>query len=309
MTRYTTLAVLGLAATLAGARPLCAQDWKGLGRLEGRVVDADGKAVPDVTVKFALPSRGGGTSARTDKKGRWAIGGIAAGRWNIDIDAPGFAARHLSIDLPNEGARLAPVEVKLDRAAPQGPAPAVLEAVNKGDEAYKAGRYAEARAEYEKVLAMRPDLANTLHLQIARCYSQEGRYDKEMEHLEVLLAADPTDQALRLLMAQEALKGGIIGRGLELLKGVDESAVKDPNVYFNVAALLLNQQKTEEAIGYLSRAIALDPAYVDGYFQRGLAYVGLGRTAEAKADLQKVIELAPGSAQADTARKGLAQIK
>jgi hypothetical protein len=31
--------------------------------------------------------------------------------------------------------------------------------------------------------------------------------------------------------------------------------------------------------------------------------------AEAKADLQKVIELAPGSAQADTARKGLAQIK
>jgi tetratricopeptide (TPR) repeat protein len=110
-------------------------------------------------------------------------------------------------------------------------------------------------------------------------------------------------------MAQEALKGGIIGRGLELLKGVDDSAVKDPNVYFNVAALLLNQQKTEEAIGYLSRAIALDPAYVDGYFQRGLAYVGLGRMAEAKADLQKVIELAPGSAQADTARKGLAQIK
>ena len=309
MTRYTTLAVLGVAATLAGARPICAQDWKGLGRLEGRVVDAEGKGVPDVTVKFALPSRGGGTSARTDKKGRWAIGGIAAGRWNIDVDAPGFAARHLSIDLPSEGARLAPVELKLDRAAPQGPAPAVLEAVNKGDEAYKAGRYAEARAEYEKVLAMRPDLAKTLHLQIARCYSQEGRYDKEMEHLEVLLAADPTDQALRLLMAQEALKGGIIGRGLELLKGVDESAVKDPNVYFNVAAILLNQQKPEEAIGYLSRAIALDPAYVDGYFQRGLAYVGLGRMAEAKADFQKVIELAPGSAQADTARKGLAQIK
>ena len=309
MARFTTLAVLGVAATLAGARPICAQDWKGLGRLEGRVVDAEGKGVPDVTVKFALPSRGGGTSAKTDKKGRWAIGGIAAGRWNIDVDAPGFAARHLSIDLPSEGARLAPVELKLDRAAPQGPAPAVLEAVNKGDEAYKAGRYAEARAEYEKVLAMRPDLAKTLHLQIARCYSQEGRYDKEMEHLEVLLAADPTDQALRLLMAQEALKGGIIGRGLELLKGVDESAVKDPNVYFNVAAILLNQQKPEEAIGYLSRAIALDPAYVDGYFQRGLAYVGLGRMAEAKADFQKVIELAPGSAQADTARKGLAQIK
>jgi tetratricopeptide (TPR) repeat protein len=309
MRNLTRILILAVVGALTASFPAGAQDWKGLGRLEGRVVDADGKALPDVTLKLELPTRGGGTSVKTDKKGRWAIGGIAAGKWNIDVDAPGFAARHVSIDLPNEGARLPPVELKLDRAAPQGPAPAVLEAVNKGDEAYKAGRYAEARAEYEKVLAMRPDLAKTLHLQIARCYSQEGRYDKEMEHLEVLLAADPTDQALRLLMAQEALKGGIIGRGLELLKGVDETTVKDPNVYFNVAALLLNQQKTEEAIGYLSRAIALDPAYVDGYFQRGLAYVGLGRMAEAKADLQKVIELAPGSAQADTARKGLAQIK
>jgi tetratricopeptide (TPR) repeat protein len=181
--------------------------------------------------------------------------------------------------------------------------------VRKGDEAYKAGRYAEARAEYEKLLVLRPDLSKTLHVQIARCYSQEGNYAKELEHLQAVLDADPTDQGLRLLMAQEALKGGLVDRGLELLKGVDESSVKDPNVYFNVAALLLNQQKAEEAIAYLSRAIALDPAYVDGYFQRGLAYIGLGKMAEAKADLQKVIELAPASPQADTARKGLAQIK
>src|SRR5262249_25484564 len=104
-------------------------------------------------------------------------------------------------------------------------------------------------------------------------------------------------------------KGGLVARGLELLKGVDESTVKDPNVFFNVAALLLNQQKPEEAIGYLSRAIALDPAFLDGYFQRGLAYIGLNRMAEARADLQKVIELAPTSPQAETARKGLAQLK
>ena len=302
MTRYTTLAVLGVRL-LGGERPPCAQNWKGLGRLEGRVVDADGKALPDVTLKLELPTRGGGTSVKTDKKGRWAIGEIAAGKWNIDVDAPGFVARHVSIDLPNEGARLPPVELKLDRAAPQGPAPAVLEAVNKGDEAYKAGRYAEARAEYEKVLAMRPDLADSPPPD--RAVSASGR----MIGNGALVPSPPIPPtALRLLMPRRPSRAGSWPRA-RAAKGVDESAVKDPNVYFNVAALLLNQQKTEEAIGYLSRAIALDPAYVDGYFQRGLAYVGLGRTAEAKADLQKVIELAPGSAQADTARKGLAQIK
>jgi tetratricopeptide (TPR) repeat protein len=305
-----TLAVSVSVALGAAAAPTHAQDWKGVGRFEGRVLDPNGKPVPDAAVKLVLPSRGGGgTTVKTDKKGHWAIGGIASGHWNVDITASGFADKKVSIDLPTESARLDPVDVKLERAAPAGPPPEVLEAVRKGDEAYKAGRYAEARAEYEKLLALRPDLSKTLHVQIARCYSQEGNYAKEMEHLQAVLDADPTDPGLRLLMAQEALKGGLVDRGLELLKGVDESSVKDPNVYFNVAALLLNQQKTEEAIAYLSRAIALDPAYVDGYFQRGLAYIGLGKMAEAKADLQKVIELAPGSPQADTARKGLAQIK
>ena len=307
--RRLTLVVPGLAlVTLAAAPQAQAQDWKGMGRIEGRVVDPDGKPVADATVKVELPSRGG-TTVKTDKKGRWALGGIAAGQWNIDVDAPGFATRRVSATLGSESDRLPPVEIRLERSAPKGPPPEVLEVVKKGDEAYKAGRFAEARAEYEKLLVLRPDLSKTLHEQIARCYSQEGNYAKELEHLQVLLDGDPSDQNLRLLMAQEALKGGLLDRGRELLKGVDETAVKDPNVYFNIAALLLNQQKPEDALPYLSRAIALDASYVDGYFQRGMTYIGLGKMAEAKADLQKVIALAPGSAQAETAKKALEQLK
>src|SRR5713226_8101352 len=294
--RLAAIALCTLCALPAGA-----QDCKGMGRIEGRVLDPEGKPVAEASVKLNLPSRGGGTTVKTDKKGKWALGGIAAGRWDIDIDAPGFATRRVSANLSAESDRLPPIEVKLERAGPAGPPPEVLEAIRKGAEAYKAGHYAEARAEYEKLLALRPDLSKTLHEQIARCYSQEGNYEKELEHLQLLLAADPTDQNLRLLMAQEALKGGLLDRGRELLKSVDDSAIKDPNVYFNIAALLLNQQKPEEAIGYLGRAIALDPGYVDGYFQRGLSYIGLGKLAEARADLQKVIELAPGTPQAETA--------
>ena len=68
-----------VAAALTLAAPAFAQDWKGMGRLEGRVLDPDGKPLPDVTVKLNLPSRGGGTTIKTDKKGHWAIGGIASG--------------------------------------------------------------------------------------------------------------------------------------------------------------------------------------------------------------------------------------
>ena len=300
---------LFVAAALALAVPALAQDWKGSGRMEGKVLDAEGKPLAGVSVKVNLPERGGGTTLTTDKKGRWAIGGIASGNWEVDFEAPGYVIKKVTVNLASEASRLPPVEVKLEKAAPAGPPPEVREALERGDAAFKAGRFAEARAEYEKLLALRPDIADTLYRQIAFTYSREGNYARAVEYLEKVLQANPADAELRLLTAQEALRGGMLDKGLEMLKGVDDSSVKDPAVFFNVAALLLNAQKQEEAVAYLTKAIAVDPAYVDGYFQRGLAYLGLGKTAEARADFNKVIELAPTSPQADTAKKALAQIK
>jgi predicted Zn-dependent protease len=306
MSVYRSLIVAG---ALAVAVPAVAQDWKGTGRMEGRVLDADGKPLAGVAVKLNLPERGGGTQLKTDKKGHWAIGGIAAGAWEVDFEAPGYTTKKVTFTLPSEGSRLAPMEVKLDKAAPTGPPPEVRDALDRGDTAFKAGRFAEARAEYEKLLALRPDVADMVNRQIAFTYSRENNYAKAVEYLEKVLAANPADTELKLLTAQEALRAGMLDKGVEMLKGLDDSTIKDPEVFYNVAALLLNAQKPEEAIVYLNKSIAADPAYVDGYFQRGLAYLGQGKTAEAKADFNKVIELAPAGPQADTAKKALAQIK
>ena len=303
--------VFPLLAVVFIAHPVCAQDWRGSGRLEGKVVDDQGKPVADATLKLDNPARGGGPTLKTNKKGVWAVLGLVAGRWNIDVEATGFAPRKLFANLASESERLPPMEIKLERAAaaPAGVPKEVMEAVQKGDTAYGAGRYSEARAEYEKLLALRPDLAATLHTQIARCYNQEGNYEKELEHLQAVLDAEPDNANLRSLMAQEALKGGMLERGLALLKGVDDSTITDPNVFFNIAVLLLNQQKAEEAIPYLTKAVGIDPTYVDGYFQRGLAYLQLQKLAESRADFRKVLELKPEGPQAETARKALEQLK
>lgn len=307
---------LAAALALAWGAPGAAQDWKGVGRFEGKVTDAEGKPIVGATVKLELPARGGGTTIKTDKKGRWAIAGVAAGTWYVDVTAEGYAARQVSLNLASESARIPPMEIKLEKAGPPPPPPELLAAVQKGDEAYKAGRYAEARAEYEKVLALRPDLAPTLHELIARCYSQEGNYAKSVEHLEQVLKAQPDNVNLRVLIAQEALRGGMLDKGLTLLRGLNEGAITDPEIFYNVGVILRNQPdaatdpaKGAMAVEYFTKAIALDPAYVDGYMQRGLAYLGMQKLAEAKADFQKVVELAPGSSQAELANKALSQLK
>lgn len=297
------LGVLTLAA------PAFSQDWTGSGRLEGKVLDPDGKPMAEVVVKLDNPGRGGGPTLKTNKKGQWAYLGLAAGNWNIDFEAAGYATKKVSVVLPSEVARIPPMEVRLDKAAPTGPPPEVMEAIAKGDAAYKEGRWAEARAEYEKLVALRPDLATTLSLQIARCYKQEGNIAKQLDYLQKVLDADPGNAAIRTLMAMEAMEAGMLERGMALLEGLDQTTINNPDVFFNIGVGFVNQSKPEMAIGYFSKAIAVDPTYVDGHFQRGMTFLGMQKLAEAKADFLKVVELAPEGPQATAARKVLEQLK
>jgi tetratricopeptide (TPR) repeat protein len=297
------------AALVAWGAVAAAQDWKGAARLEGRVVAEDGSPLASATVKLDNPARGGGPTVKTDKKGKWAYFGLVAGSWNLDVEAPGYKAKKLSVNVPAESARMPPIEVRLEKSGPPSPPPELLEALKQGEESYKAGRFEEALAGYEKLLALRPDLATPIHQQMGFALIQLKRHKEALEHLQKVLDAEPQNMQIRAIMAQAALEGGLIDRGTELLKGLDPSAITTPDAFFNIGVNFINANRPEEAITYFGRAIALDAAYADGYFRRGLAYLQLGKMAEAKADLAKVIELTPTGPQADMARKALEQIK
>jgi len=296
---------LATAFALALALPLAAQDWRGQGRLEGKVTDADGKPLAGATVKLDNPARGGGPTVKTDKKGKWAFLGLVGGNWNIDVSLEGYVTRPISIVLPGESVRMPPIEVTLDKAQPTGPPPEVLDALDTAETAFKEGRYAEARTEFEKLLQELPDQAVTIHQRIGLTYIQEKDYAKALEHLEIVLQSQPGNQQIRAIAAQAALEGGMLDRGRELLGGLDDSAVDNPDVFFNMGVNYLNAGATEDAITWFTKAVDKDPAYVDGYYRRALAYLQLGKNAECKADFQKVIELAPDTQMGEMAKKAL----
>jgi Flp pilus assembly protein TadD len=300
---FAALLVVALTA------PALPQDWKGVGRLEGTVLDADGRPVADAAVKLHNPSRGGGTTVKTDKKGRWALAGIAPGEWTVEVTAAGHEPHKGKVTLASETTRLSPLAVRLLRAAPKGPPPEVLAALTKAEDAFKEGRWAAAVAEYQRLLVLRPDLSTTIHRQLGLAYREQKDYENALAHLQKVLDADPANVQARTFMVRAALEGGMLERARTLLAGIDESAVKRPDLFHDIGVALLNANRPEEAIAYFTKAVTLDPAFAEGYFRRALAHLQLLRVPECKADLQRVLERVQDGPVAEAARQTLEQLK
>ena len=82
------------------------------------------------------------------------------------------------------------------------------------------------------------------------------------------------------------------------------------HLLLNAGIALLNDKKTEEAARWFDQAVARFPAHPDGYYYRGISFLSLGKTAEAKADLEKYVSIAPADApELATAKKILETIK
>ena len=94
LVRRVSLAVAALLAVLvpAFAAPSAdAQSWAGQGRAQGRVLDEEGEPITGATVTLEHEALGGGPPpVESDAKGRWALLGLATGRWSLTIEADGY---------------------------------------------------------------------------------------------------------------------------------------------------------------------------------------------------------------------------
>jgi Flp pilus assembly protein TadD len=304
MRRMKRLPLALLALTLAA--PLLAQDWKGMGRLFGKVSDPDGKPLSGATIKLDCPTRGG-TTVVTDKKGAWSFQGLAACPWTVDIKAEGFQSRTITVPMTSEQARMPPVDVKLDKL--KGPPPELVEALKNGDAAFAAQQWPIARENYEKVAALRPDLAPQLYPRLARIYAAEKNTDKALEFLQKAVDVDPANQQMKIVAANAAMEAGMTEKAMTFLASIDDALVTNGEGYFDVAVGFLRKRDSANAVTYFTKALAKDPKNAEAYYWRGIAYGQQQKTAEAKADMQKVLELDPSGPNAEKARKALEELK
>lgn len=296
-----------------------AQGWRGTGRLQGVVVDEQGKPVEGALVKLRAERAGNtGPDVKTDKKGKWAALGLIGGQWNIDIEAPGFVTSQGTAQV-SEIQRIPPIETRLQReAAPEPEAveapvastvpPEAVAAVEAGEALMKEQKYKEAIVEFEKAQAVLPD-----HMQLkqvlARAYYGAGQPKPAIALLRQVYNADPTNTGVLLLLTNVLIEDGQLEEGKAMLEKVPEGTMTDPTALINLGILFLNKNQPNDAWTWLDRAVRVDEKRGESYYYRGLASIQLKKTNEARADFEKAVELAPDSSEAKDAQEMLKQLK
>jgi tetratricopeptide (TPR) repeat protein len=156
------------------------------------------------------------------------------------------------------------------------------------------GRFPEAAAEYRKAIEKSPGTLN-LHFRLGRALllssHEPANLDAALKEFEAELSLNPMDsiacyQVAQVLLAQQKPREA----GARLARALELNP-DFPEALVALGKLRLDEKKNEEAIGLLQRAVKLTPRNEAAHYNLMLAWRNAGNMAEArreKAELDKL---------------------
>jgi tetratricopeptide (TPR) repeat protein len=281
--------------------------------VRGKVVDAQGKPVPDATVLFEAVDANRKTQTKTDKNGDFLQVGLSSGAYKVTASKDKVGTQTLNQNVrqgPNNpmsftlsassGVSSADKEAA---AAIQASAGAAVEAMKAGrhDEAiakfqeviakvptcqdcyYNIGvsqmakqQYTEAEASFKKVLELKPDSADA-YTALANLYNSQKKFD---------LAAEASANAAKYS------SGGAAGGG-------------NAEASYNQGVILFNAGKFAEAKTQFEAATKADPNHAMAQYQLGMTALNLGQIPDAVAALEAYMKVDPNGPKAAEVKAAL----
>ena len=286
----------------------------GEGRIQGKIIDAATKApVANVVIKVvSTGSRSFKAEYKGEKDGSYRFLILDATLpYQFTYSAPGYQPFSIPVKLKLGEATIRDITlVPASAAAPTPTAaapakadPAVV-AYNEGASLANDGKSTEAIAKMEEAIAAKPDFTAGLE-GVAKLYLRTKQYDKAIDRANKALAisADETDMYAVLADAYAATGNKV--KSAEARKKLPA----DATFLFNEAAHLINTGKDKDAEPLLKQAIAANDKMASAYYELGMIYVRAQKNAEAKANLDKYLELDPNGKDAATAKEMLKYVK
>ncbi len=294
----------------------------GEGRIIATVADEAGTPIQGAKVLLTRPGTAYKLEKTSDKKGQVMLLILdATQEYQVHVEAAGFN--------PFEGPLKPKIEdtmrvtFTLVKAAPKedpnapkeipGSEQAIL-AYNEGVTALKNNDLAAAVPKFEQAATLNPELADAQAV-LAELYLELKRPADAAAAAERYLALKPNDP--RGLRARyDALKlAGDAAKVKEALDALMAADPRDPETavrFFNEGAERTRAGQYDEAAVYFERVVQIvpdDPRFAKAHYVLGLSWAkDDAKKEQAKAQLQKFLELAPDDADAATAKEMLAYL-
>jgi tetratricopeptide (TPR) repeat protein len=307
--------VLALAVLLAAsAAPALAQSV-----VRGKVVDAQGKPVPDAVILFEAQGVNRKTQTKTDRNGDFLQVGLASGEYKITASKEGVGAQ-TQPGRVSQGQNT-PINFTLTPAAPAGSglgASADKEAAMKLQamaaqalDHMKAGRNDDAIAGFTDLVLKVPTCADCYYnLGVAytnkKDYAQaETAYKKVVE-----LKPDSADAYTGLANIYNAQKkfdlaAEASANAAKYSGGAAGAAGGSAEAIYNQGVILFNAQKFPEARTQFEAAVKADPNMAMAHYQLGMTALNLGDFGLAVSSLESYLKLDPNGPKAAEVKASL----
>jgi len=304
--------ILAGVASLVFAAAAAAQT----GRVGGTVKDEAGAPIKGATITAENDTAAPASfTATTDDKGRFGIIGLRTGQWAFTVQAPGYLADGLRLDIRTVGAPNPPIEFKLKKVAAPPPgalgnvAPKDLQQeLLAADSLYNAQEWDKAIAAYRAILDKTPALS-VINLQIAAAYRNKRDYDKAIAAYTELLKADPNNDRAKIGIGMTNLEKGDLAAAEATLTQAAEGLNPTREVFYNLGEVKFAKGDADDAAKWYEKAAAMDPNWGKPLLKLALVQLNKGdKDATIKA-LEKVIVADPSSPEATQAKAVIDQLR
>lgn len=317
MRKYSIIAVLILFGLTSSY--LVSQEGRGTGRVAGVVQDEDKNPVEGV--KIAMESLRYDLKLETvsDENGKWSVFGFASGSFKVTAEKEGYLRAISEVQLSRWRNPLQRIVLKriadLDQPVVDGDAKADFKQAN---DLFEQGKYKDALILFKAFIEKNPELykvwiniANA-HMALREYDEAIAAYQKVLEGVKgegVELKGNRTVAQLYAGIGEAYMSKDNFTEAEKYFKMSIEIDPADHALAYNVAEILFNINKVDEAVKYYLLAADIKPDWPKSYLKLGYAYLNKGDMAKAVEAFEKFLEKAPDDPQADTVRSLVQDLK
>jgi tetratricopeptide (TPR) repeat protein len=311
--RAAIVSVLVLAL-LAVSAPAVAQT----GQLKGKVVDGQNKPLADAKVTMLHVATNRKFETKTNRSGEWMQIGLAPGDYTVTAEKDGMTqsfdvklgieTKEVNFSLQKGG------QMSADAAKKEAErVEAIKAAFAQGADLTNAGKYDEAIAKFNEVIAQVPKCSEC-YVNIGAIHSRRQEWPQAEEAYKKAIEVNPDaveayNGLANVYNAQKKFKEAQAMSDEAAKRTAASGGSGSAESLYNQGVIAWNGNDFQKALELFTAAVKADEKHAEAHFMLGQVYLNLGKLPEAAKEFETYTKIAPNGPNADKAKSNFEMLK